>query len=256
MGMNGFFGPRSCSRRSNRRCGAGRGRDLARARRLLQVRRRHGLRAFHGLQGEPASLCVHELEAADRRAEVGPLHRAAEGAPAHARVGRSRRGRRQSFVENRFDPRRPGRTVECRGGLAGFNDQGDQTSHLGVEWPYPHGVEMDISAVPLDSQVVGLLQAFTREMHERGVTVFISYSPVAQAYYDQHKRTLDEPAPRPTRAPPAGRPEPARGVRLPQFVVLRHRVPPQRRGPAGADAKGRRRSRAPAQASCCEIAGV
>jgi hypothetical protein len=82
------------------------------------------------------------------------------------------------------------RLANSVGSLAGFNEQGDLTSHLGVKWPFERGAELNISELPVDMDAVRLLQDFTKEMNARGVTVFVSYTPIAQSYYDRHKRTL------------------------------------------------------------------
>ncbi len=82
------------------------------------------------------------------------------------------------------------RLANSVGSLAGFNDQGDLTSHLGVKWPFERGDELNISELPVDMDAVRLLVDFTKEMNARGVTVFVTYTPIAQSYYDRHKRTL------------------------------------------------------------------
>jgi hypothetical protein len=100
------------------------------------------------------------------------------------------------------------RVADSVGTLAGFNEQGDLTSHLGIKWTFERGAELNISQLPIDMEVVRMLQDFTKQMNAREISVFISYTPAAQSYYDRHKATLTELHAILTRAAPVVVPRP------------------------------------------------
>lgn len=74
--------------------------------------------------------------------------------------------------------------------LAGFNPEGDLTSHLGKPWPGE--IEQGTVSDRLDPGVVPLLARFIQDMEARGVSVMISYTPLMVSYYEQHKLELDQ----------------------------------------------------------------
>jgi hypothetical protein len=73
---------------------------------------------------------------------------------------------------------------------AGFNAEGDLTSHLGVTWPFEHEQGTD-PATPVDPHLIPLLSDFNREMEARGVRVMISYTPLMRSFYDGHQAGID-----------------------------------------------------------------
>ncbi len=75
---------------------------------------------------------------------------------------------------------------------SGFNRFGDLESHLGIEWTFEREEGFDLTALGIDPDVVGIVQAFSNEMDQRGVTVVVSYCPVMRAYYDQHRETIND----------------------------------------------------------------
>lgn len=73
---------------------------------------------------------------------------------------------------------------------AGVTRHGDLVSHLGVEWPYDREDGLDATTLPLDGEIIGLLQAFADRLEARGVHVVMSYTPVLRDYYDRHMASL------------------------------------------------------------------
>jgi hypothetical protein len=82
-------------------------------------------------------------------------------------------------------------TIDDIESLAGFEKHGDLTSHFGVKWPRHREDGIDLTNTPLDSEVVGLLASFTKEMNARGVQVIISYTSLIDYFYDRHRATID-----------------------------------------------------------------
>jgi hypothetical protein len=92
--------------------------------------------------------------------------------------------------------------------LRGFNEYGDLTSHLEIDWPFEAGDGMNLTALDIDREVVPLLQEFTRQMNARGVTVAISYTSTSQDFYRRHKQRIDELHTLLTQSPPLLVPSP------------------------------------------------
>jgi hypothetical protein len=95
---------------------------------------------------------------------------------------------RDASRELRHGARHPIDSIET---LAAFNAHGDLTAHLDAKWPYEMADGMNLSATPLNLEVIALLQQFTHEMRGRGVDVMISYTPAMRSYYERHKRSID-----------------------------------------------------------------
>jgi hypothetical protein len=75
--------------------------------------------------------------------------------------------------------------------VAGVTPNGDLVSHLGVDWPYDYEDGYDATNLPLDGEIIGLLQQFATRMSERGAHVVMSYTPVMRGYYERHQPSLD-----------------------------------------------------------------
>jgi hypothetical protein len=74
--------------------------------------------------------------------------------------------------------------------LAGFNQYGDLVSHLGVRWPMERESGLDLTALPLDPELVPLLSRFATERSSQGVKVLMSYGPVIRTFYALHQRAI------------------------------------------------------------------
>lgn len=70
--------------------------------------------------------------------------------------------------------------------LAGFTPEGDLVSHLDVTWPFPREEGLDLSALPVDPDLMPLLREFAASMRDRGVDVIFSYTPLARPFYERH----------------------------------------------------------------------
>ncbi len=95
--------------------------------------------------------------------------------------------------------------------VAGVTPNGDLVSHLGVDWPYDLEDGYDATTLPLDGEIIGLLQRFGARMDERGVRVVMSYTPVLRDYYERHRASLERIHALLGQAPPLVAPSPPRG---------------------------------------------
>lgn len=75
--------------------------------------------------------------------------------------------------------------------LAGFNSEGDLTSHLGIEWPFERGQGIDLTGNGIDPDVVEYIADFAREMRVQGIGVVMSYTPVMRSYYALHAGVIE-----------------------------------------------------------------
>jgi hypothetical protein len=91
---------------------------------------------------------------------------------------------------------------------SGFNEYGDLTTHLDVVWPFEREDGIDLTKTPMDGQVIGLLQAFAKEMQARNVTVIMSYTSADSGYYGRHKASIDNLHRLLTQSPPLIVPSP------------------------------------------------
>ncbi len=76
--------------------------------------------------------------------------------------------------------------------LAAFDHQGDLYGHDGVEFTEPlleHGD--DITAQGLELELIDLIKTFGRDMAARDVTVVMSYTPTAGAYFAAQSETIE-----------------------------------------------------------------
>ena len=83
------------------------------------------------------------------------------------------------------------RTILAVESVAGFDEHGDLNSHVGVPWPYAREEGVDLTATPVDPEVVSLLQVFAEEMQASGVTVVLSYTPALDAFYARHAAAIE-----------------------------------------------------------------
>lgn len=76
--------------------------------------------------------------------------------------------------------------------FSGFTPYGDLVSHLDVAWNGTLEPGDDVTATPIDPDVIPLLEEFAAAMRQRGVTVLLSPPPVIDKYYEQHAASLDD----------------------------------------------------------------
>lgn len=92
--------------------------------------------------------------------------------------------------------------------LAGFNDRGDLTSHLDVDYPYINFDGLDLTPENFDPATVDLVIDFVRRMEARGVRVLVSFTPTARDYYEANRWGVDEVHRRLVEAVPDAMPRP------------------------------------------------
>jgi hypothetical protein len=73
----------------------------------------------------------------------------------------------------------------------GFEAHGDLISHLPFEWPGEREQGYDLSTLPLDEDVLRVIDEFAREMKQKGVHVVISYTPLEESFYQKHRGALE-----------------------------------------------------------------
>jgi hypothetical protein len=76
-------------------------------------------------------------------------------------------------------------------GASNFTPEGDLAGHLGMTWPHEPTEAIDLSNLPMDQEVVPMMQAFVREMNDRGIHVMISWTPLLESFYDRHEAELE-----------------------------------------------------------------
>jgi len=76
-------------------------------------------------------------------------------------------------------------------GASNFTDRGDLVGHLGLTWPHEPTEALDISNLPMDQEIVPLMQEFVREMNDRGVLVMLSWTPLLEGFYDRHEAEIE-----------------------------------------------------------------
>lgn len=76
--------------------------------------------------------------------------------------------------------------------LAGFNDRGDLTSHLGVDYPYTNFDGLDLTPENFDPETVALVIDFVRRVEAKGVDVMVSFTPTARDYYEANRAGVEE----------------------------------------------------------------
>lgn len=75
--------------------------------------------------------------------------------------------------------------------LRGFEEHGDLTSHLGVVWPYERERGYDLSHLELDPELLPLLTKFAADLKSREVEVVLSFTPVEQTYFEEHRKAIE-----------------------------------------------------------------
>ena len=117
--------------------------------------------------------------------------------------------------------------------LAGFNEYGDLTSHLGVKWQEGREDGMNLSALPMEAELIRLLGNFGDEMRSRGVGVIVSYTPVVREFYNRHKAAIENLHRILTQTPPLIVPRPPGGFVFdePQFFDTVYHLNGEGRGP-------------------------
>ncbi len=76
-------------------------------------------------------------------------------------------------------------------GASNFTPEGDLAGHLGLTWPHEPEDGMDISNLPMDGEIVPLMQQFVRDLNDRGVRVMISWTPLLDSFYDRHEAEIE-----------------------------------------------------------------
>ena len=79
-------------------------------------------------------------------------------------------------------------TVE---GYSSFSPRGDLVGHLDLTWSGPIESGDDISNLPMDQEILPLMQDFIREMEAKDVQVMISWTPIIEDFYAQHKDEIE-----------------------------------------------------------------
>jgi hypothetical protein len=95
-----------------------------------------------------------------------------------------------------------------------FSLNGDLTGHVGVTWPHEPIDAMDISSIPMDQDIIPMMQQFVREMDARGVRVMISWTPLMDDFYDRHSSEIDRLNAEMASVPEFLIPRPASGFRF------------------------------------------
>lgn len=75
--------------------------------------------------------------------------------------------------------------------FAGFTPEGDLVSHLNITWPYKREQGLDLSALPVEQELMPLLRGFAERMNLRGVDVVFSYTPLIRDFHDRHATALE-----------------------------------------------------------------
>lgn len=95
-----------------------------------------------------------------------------------------------------------------------FTPNGDLVGHIGVDWPHEPIDAMDLSSLPMDQDVLPMMQQFVRDMNARGVRVMISWTPLMDGFYDRHEKVIDELNAEMATVPEFLIPRPASGYRF------------------------------------------
>ncbi|PKP80777.1 MAG: hypothetical protein CVT79_13415 [Alphaproteobacteria bacterium HGW-Alphaproteobacteria-18] len=95
-----------------------------------------------------------------------------------------------------------------------FSRNGDLTGHVGITWPHEQIDAMDISSIPMDQEVIPMMQQFVRDMNARGVRVMISWTPLMDDFYDRHSKEIDRLNAEMAAVPEFLIPRPASGFRF------------------------------------------
>jgi hypothetical protein len=109
---------------------------------------------------------------------------------AHAKVDRMIVDVAQTAQQKLLGIESASQIAEHVGSFAGFNAQGDLTSHLDIRYPGKpmDGMNLTQAAVP---PVAKLLHEFAARLRERNVTVLFSFPPVAEPYFQRYKTSIE-----------------------------------------------------------------
>lgn len=100
-------------------------------------------------------------------------------------------------------------------GSANFSPRGDLIGHLNITWPDDLEDGDNISMLPMDQDVLPLMQSFIHEMTSRGVKVMVSWTPIAEDFYARHKTEIERLNSQMAAIPEFNMPRPARDFVFP-----------------------------------------
>ncbi len=83
-----------------------------------------------------------------------------------------------------------GQVEEAIGSVDGFNEHGDLLAHLDIVLPGEPFDGDNLKAKPLNQEALDLLNDFATRVGERGVEVLVSYTPVADTYFERYEEEL------------------------------------------------------------------
>jgi hypothetical protein len=111
------------------------------------------------------------------------IRQAVEPAPAPGRLDDNADAAPFSATWNAFR-----NTIET---LDGFDERGDMTSHLDMEWPFQRADGVDLTAARMDPDVLPFIDDFARRQRAQGVTVVLHYGPVEASFYRRHQPAIE-----------------------------------------------------------------
>lgn len=74
---------------------------------------------------------------------------------------------------------------------ASFTPDGDLVGHLNRTWEGDLEDGLDMTALPMDQGILPMMKSFIDEMDARGVKVMVSWSPLIDYFYEEHKAEVD-----------------------------------------------------------------
>lgn len=83
-----------------------------------------------------------------------------------------------------------GQVEEAIGSVDGFNEHGDLLAHLDVEQPGKPFDGDNLREAPINLEALDMIEGFAKRAQERGVSVMISYTPIADTYYERYRDEL------------------------------------------------------------------
>jgi hypothetical protein len=109
---------------------------------------------------------------------------------AHAKVDRLIVDFSQTVQQKLLGIESKSQLAEHVGSFAGFNAQGDLTSHLDIRYPGKPMDGMDLRRAAIEP-VARLMHEFEQRMQKRNVTVMFSYPPVAEPYFKRYRKNIE-----------------------------------------------------------------
>lgn len=76
-------------------------------------------------------------------------------------------------------------------GAANFSRNGDLVGHVGIDWPHDPIDAVDLSNLPMDQDIIPMMQDFIREQNARGINVMVSWTPLLDTFYERHKAEIE-----------------------------------------------------------------